>query len=50
MLAVVRDFVDHEGRPVVNELEHITGTRLIEQMKNLGIFGLAIPEGTTAHR
>ncbi|MFC4786349.1 acyl-CoA dehydrogenase family protein [Nocardioides sp. MAHUQ-72] len=46
MLAVVRDFVDREVRPVVNELEHANEypEKLIEQMKNLGIFGLAIPE------
>ena len=46
MLAVVRDFVDHEVRPVVNGLEHANEypEKLIEQMKNLGIFGLAIPE------
>jgi alkylation response protein AidB-like acyl-CoA dehydrogenase len=42
----VRDFVDREVRPVVRELEH-TDTYpedLIEQMKRLGVFGLAVPE------
>jgi alkylation response protein AidB-like acyl-CoA dehydrogenase len=42
----VRDFVDRDVRPVARELEH-TNTypeKLIDQMKELGIFGLAIPE------
>ncbi|MCI2416450.1 acyl-CoA dehydrogenase family protein [Saccharopolyspora sp. K220] len=42
----VRDFVDKAVKPVVRELEH-TNTypeALIEQMKELGIFGLAVPE------
>lgn len=43
---VVREFVDREVRPVVRELEHDNTypEKLIEQMKELGIFGLAIPE------
>jgi len=42
----VRDFVDKEIKPVVRELEHANTypEALIEQMKQLGIFGLAIPE------
>lgn len=42
----VRDFVDRDVRPVVRELEHSNTypEKLIEQMKQLGIFGLAIPE------
>jgi alkylation response protein AidB-like acyl-CoA dehydrogenase len=42
----VRDFVDREVRPVVRELEHADTypEALIEQMKRLGVFGLAIPE------
>ncbi|OLF13035.1 acyl-CoA dehydrogenase [Actinophytocola xinjiangensis] len=42
----VRAFVDREVRPVVRELEHANTypTDLIEQMKRLGVFGLAIPE------
>src|SRR5690349_15239304 len=42
----VRDFVDREVRPVVRELEHANTypERLIEQMKELGVFGLAVPE------
>src|SRR6266540_2183594 len=42
----VAEFVDREVRPVVRDLEH-TNTypeKLIEQMKRLGIYGLAIPE------
>ncbi len=43
---VVRDFVDREVRPVARELEHANEypEKLIETMKELGIFGLAIPE------
>jgi alkylation response protein AidB-like acyl-CoA dehydrogenase len=42
----VREFVDREVRPVVRELEHNNTypEKLIEQMKEMGIFGLAIPE------
>ncbi|HKN52092.1 MAG TPA: acyl-CoA dehydrogenase family protein [Amycolatopsis sp.] len=42
----VREFVERDVRPVVRELEH-AGTypaALIERMKALGVFGLAIPE------
>ncbi|MQY27597.1 acyl-CoA dehydrogenase family protein [Nocardia aurantia] len=46
IVAVVRDFVDREVRPVVQELEHanVYPEKLIDQMKDLGIYGLAIPE------
>ena len=46
MVELVRDFVNREVRPVVRELEHANTypEKLIEQMKQLGIFGLAIPE------
>jgi alkylation response protein AidB-like acyl-CoA dehydrogenase len=46
MVAVVRDFVDREVRPGVRELEQADTypEQLIEQMKSLGIFGLAVPE------
>jgi len=42
----VRDFVDREVRPAAQELEHANTypERFIEQMKAMGIFGLAIPE------
>jgi alkylation response protein AidB-like acyl-CoA dehydrogenase len=46
IVATVRAFVDREVRPVVRDLEHADEypDQLIEQMKRLGIFGLAIPE------
>jgi alkylation response protein AidB-like acyl-CoA dehydrogenase len=42
----VRDFVDRDVRPVVRELEHADTypEALIEQMKRLGVYGLAVPE------
>ncbi|HEX3959817.1 MAG TPA: acyl-CoA dehydrogenase family protein [Trebonia sp.] len=42
----VADWVDREVQPVVRDLEHANAypERLIEQMKQLGIFGLAIPD------
>ena len=42
----VRDFVDRDVRPVARQLEHDNTypEALIEQMKQLGVFGLAIPE------
>jgi alkylation response protein AidB-like acyl-CoA dehydrogenase len=52
IVGLVGEFVDKEVRPVARELDH-TNTypeRLIEQMKAMGVFGLAIPEpwGDTA--
>src|SRR5919109_1537623 len=46
MVELVRDFVNREVKPAVRELEHANTypDKLIEQMKQLGIFGLAIPE------
>ncbi|MGY1701192.1 acyl-CoA dehydrogenase family protein [Geodermatophilus sp. SYSU D00766] len=46
VVATVRTFVDREVRPVVRELEHADTypEALIERMKQLGVFGLAIPE------
>jgi alkylation response protein AidB-like acyl-CoA dehydrogenase len=45
IVAVVRDFVDRDVRPVVRELEHANTypEKLIEKMKEIGIFGLAVP-------
>jgi isovaleryl-CoA dehydrogenase len=46
VVETVRDFVNREVKPVAQELDH-TNTypeQLIEQMKRMGIFGLAIPE------
>ena len=46
IIKTVRDFVDKQVRPVVRELEHSNTypEDLIEQMKEMGIYGLAIPE------
>ncbi|MGH3314959.1 MAG: acyl-CoA dehydrogenase family protein [Nocardioidaceae bacterium] len=46
IVALVRDWVDGEVKPVVQELEHANTypESLIDQMKEMGIFGLAIPE------
>ncbi|MFC4469339.1 acyl-CoA dehydrogenase family protein [Streptomyces xiangluensis] len=43
---IVREFVDRDVRPVVRELEHANEypEKLIDQMKALGVYGLAIPE------
>ncbi|WP_439381503.1 acyl-CoA dehydrogenase family protein [Amycolatopsis lexingtonensis] len=43
---VVREWVDREVEPVVQELEHADTypEALIEQMKRMGVFGLAVPE------
>jgi len=46
IVGTVREFVDRDVKPVAQELDH-TNTypeQLIEQMKQLGIFGLAIGE------
>ncbi|MFD4323516.1 acyl-CoA dehydrogenase family protein [Nocardioides sp. NPDC058538] len=46
IVELVREFVDREVKPVVQELEH-TNTypeKLIESMKQMGIYGLAIGE------
>jgi alkylation response protein AidB-like acyl-CoA dehydrogenase len=46
IVELVRDFVDRDVKPVVAGLEHANAypAQLIDQMKQLGIFGLAIPE------
>ncbi|NMI62267.1 MULTISPECIES: acyl-CoA dehydrogenase family protein [unclassified Streptomyces] len=46
VVAAVREFVDKDVKPVVRELEHANTypEALIERMKKLGIFGLAVPE------
>lgn len=46
LVEAVRDFVDKEVIPVVADLEHenIYPETLIEQMKEMGLFGLTIPE------
>ena len=42
----VHEFVDRDVKPVVREIEHANEypEAMIEQMKQLGIFGLAIPD------
>jgi alkylation response protein AidB-like acyl-CoA dehydrogenase len=46
ILSTVRDFVDKEIVPVASELEHKDEypTQIVEGMKELGLFGLTIPE------
>ncbi len=46
IVEVVHDWVNREVKPVVRELEHADTypEALIEQMKQMGIFGLAVPE------
>ena len=46
ILAAVRDFVDNEIIPVATQLEHDDEypTAIVEQMREMGIFGLMIPE------
>jgi alkylation response protein AidB-like acyl-CoA dehydrogenase len=46
VVGTVAEFVDRDIRPVARDLEHANEypEKLIEQMKALGIFGLAIPE------
>ncbi len=45
MVTTVREFVDRDVKPVVRELEHANTypEALIETMKQMGIFGLAVP-------
>jgi len=46
IVATVREFVDKQVRPVARDLDHANEypVALIETMKQIGIFGLAIPE------
>ena len=46
IVALVRDWVDREVKPVVRGLEHDNTypEDLIDQMKQMGIFGLVVPE------
>lgn len=46
LVASVRGFVDKQVRPVARDLEHANTypEELIETMKDIGVFGLAIPE------
>lgn len=46
LVRLVREFVDREVKPVARQLEHDNTypAQLIESMKAIGIFGLAVPE------
>lgn len=46
LVATVRQFIDREVKPSVLEMEHADTypERWIEQMKQIGIYGLAVPE------
>jgi alkylation response protein AidB-like acyl-CoA dehydrogenase len=46
ILAAVHDFVDNEIIPVANELEHADEypQAIVDQLKEMGVFGLMIPE------
>ena len=46
LIQTVRDFIDRDVKPVVNEMEHQNEypEKFIEQMKEIGIYGLAVPE------
>jgi alkylation response protein AidB-like acyl-CoA dehydrogenase len=46
LVRTVREFIDREVKPSVNEIEHRNEypDKFIEQMKQIGIYGLAVPE------
>ncbi|EHB49819.1 Butyryl-CoA dehydrogenase [Mycolicibacterium rhodesiae JS60] len=46
LVATVREFVDREVKPTVRDVEHANEypDAWIEQMKHIGIFGLAVPD------
>ncbi|TQC49231.1 hypothetical protein EEB14_11160 [Rhodococcus sp. WS4] len=46
IVSTVAEFADKQVKPVVQELEHgnVYPEALIEQMKELGIYGVAVPE------
>src|SRR5215203_3963352 len=46
VIAAVRDFVDREVIPTASDLEHADEfpTDLVETMRELGLFGVTIPE------
>ena len=46
VVELVREFVNRDVKPVARELEHANTypDKLIDQMKQLGVFGLAIPQ------
>ncbi|WP_297774587.1 acyl-CoA dehydrogenase family protein, partial [Mycobacterium sp.] len=46
LVATVRAFIDREVKPSVREVEHANAypEAWIEQMKRIGIYGLAVPD------
>ena len=46
LVATVRAFIDRDVKPTVREVEHANTypEAWIEQMKRIGIYGLAVPE------
>ena len=46
LIATIREFVDREVKPTVTEMEHSDTypERWIDQMKRIGVYGLAVPE------
>ena len=50
LVATVRAFIDREVKPTVREVEHANTypAAWIEQMKRIGIYGLAVPEAKAA--
>ena len=46
LVETVRDFIDRDVKPTVREVEHANEypEAWIEQMKRIGLYGLAIPE------
>src|SRR3954469_3955704 len=46
LVETVRDFIDRDVKPTVREVEHANEypEAWIEQMKRIGVYGLAVPE------
>lgn len=49
LVDTVRAFIDRDVKPTVNEVEHANEypAEWIDTMKEMGIFGLAVPKNTT---
>lgn len=52
LVATVRAFIDRDVKPTVRDVEHANTypEAWIEQMKRIGIYGLAIPDEYGARR
>lgn len=52
LVATVRAFIDRDVKPTVREVEHANSypEAWIEQMKHIGIYGLAIDNSTAGRR